>query len=281
MTAFLSTPGTCLPGPSDGLLAELEQVYVDIHANPELWMQERRTASIAAKWLRAQGFEVTEGVGSTGVVGLLHNGEGATVLLRADMDGLPMQETTGLSYASKATGTDRFGQPTSITHSCGHDFHVTWLMGVTRILAENRNRRPRPARRVAGPRGWRESGVRQRPGRSSRARGHLADDDTPAGGDGHIPRGARLLARVSRSGHRSRAPGTGRKPRSGHGRLHRLPRPCPGTCDSRARTFAAHAGLPPEFLAASAAVLCAAGVAAWLYAFRHEGVDFRKVSSLQ
>src|SRR3954447_24242194 len=105
---------SALPGPSDDLLAELEGQYKDIHAHPELSMQERRTAGIAAAWLRKHGYEVTEGVGGTGVVGLLRNGDGATVLLRADMDALPIEESTGLSYASQATGTDRFGQATAI-----------------------------------------------------------------------------------------------------------------------------------------------------------------------
>ena len=86
-------PGFSL-GPSDALLAELEQVYKDIHANPELSMAESRTAGIAAAWLERHGYEVTTGVGGTGVIGLLRNGEGATVLLRADMDALPIQETT-------------------------------------------------------------------------------------------------------------------------------------------------------------------------------------------
>ena len=85
-----------LPGPSGDLVAKLERIYKDIHANPELSMQERRTAGVAANWLREQGYEVTEGVGGTGVVGVLRNGEGATVLLRADMDALPMKENTGL-----------------------------------------------------------------------------------------------------------------------------------------------------------------------------------------
>ena len=127
-----------LPAPSDDLLTTLEGVYRDLHANPELSMQEHRTAGIAADWLRRHGYEVTEGVGGTGVVGLLRNGEGATVLLRADMDALPIEESTGLPYASKAAGTDRFGQATAIAHACGHDMHVVWLMGATRILAENR-----------------------------------------------------------------------------------------------------------------------------------------------
>jgi amidohydrolase len=128
-----------LPGPSDDLLAKLEGIYRDIHANPELSMQEHRTSVIASAWLHEQGYDVTEGVGGTGVVGTLRNGEGPTVLLRADMDALPIKESTGLPYASNKTGTDRFGQATSIAHSCGHDLHVAWLMGVTRILRENRS----------------------------------------------------------------------------------------------------------------------------------------------
>ncbi|NNM56568.1 M20/M25/M40 family metallo-hydrolase, partial [Acidocella sp.] len=126
-----------LPGPAAELLARLELVYQDLHANPELSMQERRTAGIAAAWLRENGFEVSEGVGGTGVVGLLRNGEGPVVMLRADMDALPIQESTGLAYASDKTGTDRFGQATRIAHSCGHDMHVAWLMGAVCILAEN------------------------------------------------------------------------------------------------------------------------------------------------
>jgi len=130
-----------LPGPSGDLLRQLEGVYKDIHANPELSMQERRTAGIAAKWLREQGYEVTEGVGGTGVVGLLRNGQGATVLLRADMDALPMRENTGLPYASTRTGSDpSSGRETGIAHSCGHDMHVTWLMGATQILAANKDK---------------------------------------------------------------------------------------------------------------------------------------------
>jgi len=129
-----------LPAPSDDLLAELEKTYKDLHANPELSMQEHRTSGIAAAWLKRQGYEVTEGVGGTGVVGLLRNGDRATVLVRADMDALPLKESTGLPYASEKTGTDHFDQATSIAHACGHDMHVAWMMGATRILAENRDK---------------------------------------------------------------------------------------------------------------------------------------------
>ncbi len=124
--------------PSGALLDELEGISKDLHAQPEPSMQERRTAALAAGWLRTHGYEVTEGVGGTGVAGLLRNGEGATVLLRADMDALPITESTGLPHASQARGTDRFGQHTANAHSCAHDMHVAWPMGATRILAENR-----------------------------------------------------------------------------------------------------------------------------------------------
>jgi amidohydrolase len=128
-----------LAGVTDELLAKLADIYRDIHANPELSMQEHRTAGIAASWLREEGYEVTEGVGGTGVVGLFRNGDGPTVLLRADMDALPIKESTGVSYASHKMGTDRFGQATPIAHSCGHDMHVVWLIGATRVLAMNRD----------------------------------------------------------------------------------------------------------------------------------------------
>ena len=110
---------TSLPGPSADLLARLEGVYKDLHANPELSMQEQRTAGIAAAWLRESGYEVSEKIGGTGVVGVLRNGEGATVLLRADMDGLPMKENSGLPYASTKTGKDASGAETAIAHSWG------------------------------------------------------------------------------------------------------------------------------------------------------------------
>jgi len=122
-----------------GLLPELERIYADIHAHPELSMQETRTARIAADRLRGAGYEVTEGVGQTGVVGLLRNGDGPTVMLRADMDALPVQEQTGLPYASTQTATDSTGKTVPVMHACGHDLHVTWLIGAARILAETRD----------------------------------------------------------------------------------------------------------------------------------------------
>ncbi|WP_206733191.1 M20 family metallopeptidase [Bradyrhizobium guangzhouense] len=122
----------------DVLLPDIEALYKDVHSHPELSMQETRTAGIAAKRLTAAGFEVTSGVGKTGVVGLLRNGDGPTVMLRADMDALPIQEATGLPYASTATATDRDGNTVPVSHMCGHDMHVTWLAGATKLLADAR-----------------------------------------------------------------------------------------------------------------------------------------------
>src|ERR1700722_17497492 len=118
-----------------GLLPDLEALYRDIHSQPELSMQEMRTGGLAADRLRSAGYEVTTGVGKTGVVGLLRNGEGPTVMLRADMDALPVEEATGLPYASKITAKDPDGNIVPVGHMCGHDMHVTWLVGAAKLLA--------------------------------------------------------------------------------------------------------------------------------------------------
>ena len=117
----------------NGLLPDLESVYKDLHSHPELSMHEERTARIAADRLRAAGYEVTTGVGKTGVVGLLRNGDGPTIMLRADMDALPVKEATGLSYASSITATDSDGKTVPVMHACGHDMHVTWLIGAAML----------------------------------------------------------------------------------------------------------------------------------------------------
>jgi hippurate hydrolase len=122
----------------DGLLPDLEALYKDVHSHPELSMMETRTAGLAAERLRTAGYEVTTGVGKTGVVGLLRNSDGPTVMLRADMDALPVQEATGLPYASKVTAPDQDGKTVPVSHMCGHDLHVTWLVGATKLLAEAR-----------------------------------------------------------------------------------------------------------------------------------------------
>jgi amidohydrolase len=107
----------------------IEDLYRDLHAHPELSFEETRTAAIAAAELRAVGFDVIECIGITGVAGVLRNGEGPTVLLRADMDALPVMEDTGLAYESTTTG---------VMHACGHDVHVACLIGAVRDLAATR-----------------------------------------------------------------------------------------------------------------------------------------------
>src|SRR5512140_3298180 len=111
-----------------------ENVYRTIHQSPELPDQEVKTAAAAADALREAGYEVHDKIGSTGVVGILRNGDGPTVLMRADMDALPMKEETGLPYASTAQETDSAGQEVPVAHSCGHDVHVASLMGAARLL---------------------------------------------------------------------------------------------------------------------------------------------------
>ena len=111
----------------DRLIPDLEALYKDVHAHPELSMQETRTAGLAANRLQAAGYEVTTGVGKTGVVDLLRNGDGPTVMLRADMDALPIEEATGLPYASKIKMKDREGNAVPVGHMCGHDMHVCSL----------------------------------------------------------------------------------------------------------------------------------------------------------
>lgn len=112
-----------------------EDVYRDLHRHPELSHQERRTAGMVADRLRGWGFDVRTGIGGTGVVGVLRNGDGASVLLRADMDALPVKENTGLPYASTVRTTDGLGRDTDVMHACGHDVHVTCLLGAASLFA--------------------------------------------------------------------------------------------------------------------------------------------------
>lgn len=131
------TDHTILSG-FDALAAELVDLYRDLHAHPELSHAEHRTAGIVAERLAASGYEVTAGIGGTGVVGVLRNGDGPVVLLRADMDALPVREDTGLEYASTATAVDGAGDTVPVMHACGHDMHVTCLLGAADLLAAGR-----------------------------------------------------------------------------------------------------------------------------------------------
>ncbi|KJL40444.1 MULTISPECIES: amidohydrolase [Microbacterium] len=113
---------------------DLEAIYVDLHRHPELSFQETRTAGVIAQHLTALGVEFEEGIGKTGVTGVIRNGEGPVVWLRADMDALPVPEQTGLEYASTARGTDPAGNDVPVMHACGHDMHVTALLGALERL---------------------------------------------------------------------------------------------------------------------------------------------------
>jgi amidohydrolase len=119
-------------------MTDLAELYRDLHRHPELAFAEHRTAGIVAGALRPLGYEVTEGIGGTGVVGVLANGDGPTVLLRADMDALPVVERTGLDHASTVTTVDADGTEVGVMHACGHDVHTTCLLGAARELAGDR-----------------------------------------------------------------------------------------------------------------------------------------------
>lgn len=112
----------------------LAPLFLDFHQNPELGFRENRTAAKMAAELKAAGLEVTTGVGGTGVVGMLRNGKGPTILIRADMDGLPVEEKTLLSYASKARQVGEDGKEYSVMHACGHDTHITAMIATARRL---------------------------------------------------------------------------------------------------------------------------------------------------
>lgn len=142
LALFLATPASAEPV-RDAVTAQMPSlmaIYRDLHQNPELSMQEVRSAKIMADAARAAGFEVTEQVGKTGVVAVLRNGPGPVVLIRADMDALPVVEQTGLPFASKARGTSTAGVESGIMHACGHDTHMTGWIGAARVLAAHRDK---------------------------------------------------------------------------------------------------------------------------------------------
>ncbi|HEY4366153.1 MAG TPA: amidohydrolase [Steroidobacteraceae bacterium] len=124
----------------DAIYAQSEALYLDLHRNPELSSHETRTAEKLAAGLRELGYDVTTGVGGTGVVGILKNGNGPVVLLRTEMDALPIEEKTGLPYASTVRTKDDGGVEVGVMHACGHDIHMASWMGTARIMASARNR---------------------------------------------------------------------------------------------------------------------------------------------
>ncbi len=124
----------------DAVYPGAETLYFDLHRHPELSLHEQRTAATLAAVLRQLGFEVTEGVGGTGVVGVLRNGNGPVALLRTELDALPVEEKTGLPFASTVRATDAAGHNVGVMHACGHDAHMAAWTATARIMAGARNR---------------------------------------------------------------------------------------------------------------------------------------------
>ena len=123
-----------------GELPSLVALYKELHANPELSLHEEQTAARLAKELRSAGLEVTENFGGHGIVGILKNGDGPVILVRTDLDALPVQEKTGLPYASTRTVKDDLGREVPVMHACGHDIHITCLVGTCRALVKLREK---------------------------------------------------------------------------------------------------------------------------------------------
>jgi amidohydrolase len=131
---------TPTPAEIDAIFPDVDALYVDLHRSPELAFQEVQTAGKLAARLKALGFDVTTGVGKTGVVGILKNGSGPTVMLRTELDALPVEEKTGLPFASTIVTKNAAGQTTPVMHACGHDLHMAAWAGTARLMAEHRDR---------------------------------------------------------------------------------------------------------------------------------------------
>lgn len=169
--------------------ANLEALFTHFHKNPELSHREFKTAERLASEIRALGYDVTEGVGGTGIVAVMENGDGPTVMIRADMDGLPVKEDSGLSYASTATQEDIDGVVKPVMHACGHDVHITSLVGTARQMAARRDEWSgtlvligQPAEeRISGARAMLEDGLYERFPKPDYALALHVSADTPTG----------------------------------------------------------------------------------------------------
>ncbi len=147
-TATLMSAALIQPVSADELRDEVSAIYddqlgelfLDFHQNPELSFMENRTAAVIAEQLESMGYQVNTGIAGTGVLALMENGDGPLVMLRADMDGLPVQEKSGLEYASEAKQVDWDGNEVYVMHACGHDVHITSLVGSARIMAAHRDK---------------------------------------------------------------------------------------------------------------------------------------------
>ncbi|MEO0459248.1 MAG: amidohydrolase [Myxococcota bacterium] len=168
----------------------LGDLFVHFHSNPELSFVEKKTAARIAEELRSAGYEVTEGVGKTGVVALLKNGKGPTVMMRADMDALPVKELTDLPYASRVSQENSEGQRFPVMHACGHDVHITSLVGTARLMSDMRKRwsgtlmliaQPAEEWKISGAKTMREDGIWKRFGQPDYALAFHVTADIEAG----------------------------------------------------------------------------------------------------
>jgi amidohydrolase len=123
----------------EAVYPDAHQFYVDLHENPELSSQETKTAAKLAAHLRSLGYEVTEHVGGTGVVAVMRNGAGPTAMLRTELDALPVEEKTGLAYASKVHAKDSAGRDVPVMHACGHDLHMASVLGTAELMAHSKD----------------------------------------------------------------------------------------------------------------------------------------------
>lgn len=141
LTTFTAAAAAQAPTPKEveNVYPQAHALYLDIHQNPELSAHETQTAAKLASRLRDAGYEVTEHVGGTGVVAILKNGAGPTIMLRTELDALPVEEKTGLPYASKVHTKNEAGQDVPVMHACGHDLHMASLIGTAEIMARSKN----------------------------------------------------------------------------------------------------------------------------------------------
>src|SRR5258708_6054333 len=122
----------------DAVYPDAHALYLDLHQNPELSTHETQTAAKLAERLRGLGYDVTEHVGGTGIVAVLKNGAGPTIMFRTELDALPVEEKTGLPYASKVHANDDAGRDVPVMHACGHDLHMAAMLGAAPIIAQTK-----------------------------------------------------------------------------------------------------------------------------------------------
>src|SRR5215510_16504754 len=136
-TARWATP---TPAEVDSIFPDVDALYIDLHRNPELAFQEVQTSAKLAARVKALGFDVTSGVGKTGIVAVLRNGPGPTLMLRTELDALPVEEKTGLPFASTVVVKNAAGQSIPVMHACGHDLHMAAWAGTAQLMAGHRDR---------------------------------------------------------------------------------------------------------------------------------------------